>query len=260
MKKLMILVAMLFMATSAQAYFINYDDAGTSTYSPYDRWELDGITKNDPNFGAGFYEIFTYQDVVTGDFEETFTMRIARGTNSVTGDVDFFSNFYATVTLSGNFNLDTSVLVYDDGFVQLFKEGDTNDGTIAGQRGAAFDSVNDVDVATLSFQSALIKELTGSLLGGTLSLEVDTRFVFDTVNPDYFSLLEQDLTAQNWLFSVVGGRIIQQGINIAEDPFVIAWNSTSGLVAEFDVVPEPSTYLLLGLGLAGLAFYRRKRS
>ncbi len=91
-------------------------------------------------------------------------------------------------------------------------------------------------------------------------MKVDLNFEFLTVNDLFWGETEEELADKGWLLSVVGGRIdMEELYNIPGDyPFLIEWDSPD-FQAEFNVVPEPSTFILLGAGIAGLAFYRRRK-
>ena len=142
------------------------------------------------------------------------------------------------------------------------------------------DIYNYVDL-TLSFRVSVLDpmyRITGASLGITsalLTLSGDNgSFLFETIGTSSgmsdlgdmsaeFSYLDDELT------SSLSDLILfdpQSEIWVSKNILVWSMDSTdtamlSGFEQRFSqaVIPEPSTFLLLGGGLAGLAFYRRRR-
>lgn len=242
------LVVSLFCVASAQAYWINFDQAGTSTYTAYEEWQMTALFSQNPDSGTTLYrDIWTYQDPVTGSFTENFSMYITEGRNDDLGILDPFSLMTADVYLAGTYYSDTNIQ-FETGTVSVKKSG--------------------VEIGSLTLNSALVSELSGNLIGdGDLGMKIDIGFTFDSgLDPLFFGPDELDYANQGWLLSLIGGRIEQDGfwtLPLGSDPedieqFLIAWDNT-GFVAEFQVVPEPSTIILLGAGLLGLVGLNRKK-
>ena len=246
MKKFFLtLVVFLFCVGSAQAYWLNFDQAGTQTYTQYEEWQMTAKFTQNPDSGTTvFRDIWTYQDPVTGFFTENFSMNITEGRNDDLGIQDVFTLMTADVYLEGTYFSDTNIQ-FTGGNVSVKKNG--------------------TEIGSLSYNSALVSELSGSLLGSdALGMKIDIDFIFDPgLDPDYFGPDEQDYANKGWLLSLVGGRIEQNGLwflPTEEDlqQLLISWDNT-GFVAEFKVVPEPSTIILLGAGLLGLLGLNRKK-
>ena len=93
MKKIFLtLIVSLFCVASAQAYWLNFDQAGTQNYTPYEEWQMTAkFTQNADSGTTVFRDIWTYQDPVTGFFTENFSMNITEGRNDDLGITDFFT-------------------------------------------------------------------------------------------------------------------------------------------------------------------------
>jgi hypothetical protein len=243
------LVVSLFCVASAQAYWINFDQAGTSTYTAYEEWQMTTLFSQNADSGTELYkDIWTYQDPVTGFFTENFSMNITEGRNDDLGTQDTFSFMTADIYLEGTY--------YNDSDIQF------EAGTVSVKK-------NDLEVGALTLTSALTSELSGNLIGGDkLGMKIDLMFTFDSgLDELFFGPDEEDYADKGWLLSLVGARVEQDGfwtlpLNSTDpadiEEYLIAWDNT-GLVAEFQVVPEPSTIILLGAGLLGLVGLNRKK-
>lgn len=223
----------------AQAYTVNFDWQGTgesSNLNTYDAFQLLSNETFNTDYGD-WGDIFTYQNPTTGDFIESFSVEVSKGYK--TGPDVEFSNIFLTVSLMGNFNFLNNTVTFEGGSASM-DQGSNN-------------------IATFLFNSAIAHDLTGSLTGTEdLGMEIDFEFAFDTVNSNYWGVDELSLVDKKWLLSVVGGSIDQDGIRPFGDELIVKWQFP-GAQMEFNAVPEPSTILLLGSGLLGVAFFGRRK-
>ncbi len=82
--------------------------------------------------------------------------------------------------------------------------------------------------------------------------------------PEIFEIMATGGSGGGYLFGDTGGAYLQQGdgtdvATYLEQIICTAGSGGTGGNGGVEPVPEPSTILLLGAGLAGLAFYGRKR-
>ena len=252
MKKILItLLLVFFAATSAQAFTIEFDSTGSgddTNLETMNEWNL----LNTPEYNADADangDIWTYQDSATGDFSEDFTLRLTGGAWDTEGIIYTFNNLAVDIHLDGNY-VDDSEINFTGGSAIVYADDGDYDY-----------EVGEIIIAELSYSSSLISNLSGGLQSEVgLQMLVDIEFLFDDVNPDYFGDTEESLVDKSWLISFVGTDIAQeQLINLDGTPdLLIEWD-TQGAQVEFGAIPEPTTILLFGFGLLGIAGMSRKK-
>lgn len=267
MKKLLTLfVAMMLLSGAmgvgkAQAYSVGFDPEGTQNYTTMNEFNFDSYSSlglAEYSLDTIYRDIWTYQNALTGDFTETFTLNISDGKNTLLGPsaIYNFNDIYADITLTGQYVSDTEIY-FTGGSAVMYKGVPTYD-------------LGDDDIAKLSFNNAVISVLTGNLLSGTgLSMTVNVGFKAVELDSNYWSPADMALFNNGWFFSLTQNTIAQDGIwgfdgnnnpvNAlgAAEKLVISWNHTGGQ-AQF-AVPEPGTMLLMGFGLLGMAAVGRRR-
>jgi hypothetical protein len=244
MKKLFLSLVMLLSTVSfAQAYNVEFDWQGTGSdanLKKYDIFQLIATETYNSTFND-YGQIFTYQDSA-GNFTESFTVEVSRGELFGPGFVNF-SNILLNINLDGKYSL----------------IGSTPTVTFNGGSAAMVDGSN--TIATFSFNSALAKNITGSLLGDGLGMEIDFSFLFETIDSAYWGDAEEYLVGNKLLLSLASGSIDQDGIiplTGSDWAYLIRWKFP-GAQMSFEAVPEPSTILLLGSGLLGVALLGRRK-
>ena len=179
------------------------------------------------NTGAGFMQYYNY-----GDYKDT----------SQISDVTFgFDNFDGTHWTDFSFSMN---IQNGDAVSRLSAPSNSNDGGV-------FLDMN------ISFQATGLEGLQvgdmiqatgepGSVSGSISGIFTNTQANGNENNPGYYAF-DFDLNMDNWAY--------ENRDNLVGNQFPV-----SEFAAQVTQVPAPSVFSLLGLGLAGLALNRRRKS
>lgn len=159
----------------------------------------------------------------------------------------------------------TPLSITDDTYTSIFSSGAAS--MYTDNNGDQIYNAGDVLVASFSLVGAGPFILTPSIFAGA---GAQISFGFDTsyTNPAYFSLAPGYPDWFNYVNSGFLLTLTQGGVAVVgqfggdtgpnPDEILIAFQET-GFDAKFDAIPEPTSMLLLGTGLAGLAGIGRRR-
>lgn len=242
------------LAFASQTSTIQYDTNGDGVLTVGDRFSDAGDLRVNDLLAPGIIDKEGLNQL--GGYELT-----AKWTD-LTGYVAELDNADPTDTRLG--------LVYDSGTINFYLDSALNSvfanpaGTAppAGAGGAGFD--DGTLVATLSVlegKGFTFIDFTGNDLANQGSVELSLQFTYMLdgfwLNALGIDLL--DISPVNWHFLTTDMNIDTPTNMPYPGALYVAYSNQNGS-AEMTVVPEPSTLLLLGGGLLGLAFVGRKRA
>lgn len=252
MKKLLLaLSAVVLLCGTASATALEFDPTGTGNFTPITALGLESHAELDDNPEGVFIaqDIWSYEDA-DGNFTEQFTLFITNAdlTNGTQWVLSSYG-LYADVELTGIADVPNALVTFTSGTAKIYIDGDGNSDFDAGE----------LSVADFELMAPGYMMLSDTVLGLNLSGEVDLVFRFTETYDDFWAQEVDDLADMGWVMSFMAGRINAEDIiPLDNGGNIIGWD-VNDFDAEFTVVPEPSTLILLGCGLVGIAAVGRKR-
>lgn len=278
----------------ATPYAVNFDaDAAGTTYFVQEiwGWDLEAVAKE--SIGGGFIDIVTHQQLgadgilSNGDtFYENITVQVLNGLGAppaygaLQNGYEGFppivpaANLYIDIALDGfiaglagpaNTTASNPSQILLNSFTSIFTNGSATM-YVDADSDMAYD-VGETLVASFDLAQAGNFIIVPSVFSGAAAT-IDYGFQATYFNPAYFSNAAgfpdfQNMIAQGFLFTLTQGGVAYSGLvggDTAADPdeILLGWQET-GFDAKFDAIPEPSTILLLGCGLIGIAAIGRKK-
>jgi hypothetical protein len=262
MKKIfMVLSMVVLLCGAANADALKFDPDGAGNYVSIEAFGLESNAEAiDTPVGAHFnsQDLWSYEDAA-GNFTEHFTLQISNMDLSNGGGQFTLSQYgiYVDVAIAGWVDHANEKAYFYSGAATIYKD---NDGNLYTPNATDnYDIGVDTKIADLAFVSGDMP-LTETVLDLNLSGQIDMTFKFTEVNPDFWGPDEVNWVNADWVFSLMAGRIDVSDIVGPNGNGItaIGWD-TDDIDAEFNVVPEPSTILLLGCGLIGVAAIGRKK-
>lgn len=282
----------------AVPYAVNFDpDADGTAFNTQTiwGWDLESVAEAQLPSGGATYDIITYQslgsDNILNDddtFTESTTVDVSNGLDSpltsYSGIAPIYgelasptANLFIDISLSGyvaNYSnggdgdttaSNAATNIGNDSYDSVFTGGNATMYVDTGTANKDYDS-GETKVAEFSFSQGDDFSLDSSVFGGG-SDTIGISFETTSMNTDYFSQASgfadpQDLIGSGFLFAVTQGSASLSSFegddSTDPDQIVIGFQET-GFDAKFNQVPEPTTLLLFGTGLLGLAAFGRKK-
>lgn len=222
------------------------------------------------------------------EFEEDLWYSLVHGLNSTGTAAADATGDGAPDSLFLTKNYDLGMEVHLEGYIDNYVNGGVGDTTVTNVDGLATDKYDSIYTdgiakfidyttntvfATLKLTSADLFEFTGSDYGATADLHFEFVWIDPTIDYDYWPNNAQlsSLIGQGFVLAL-GKDEVQGVINGSDniwaaadgngdgddDHLVLGFTAESGAIL-FNVVPEPTTILLFGIGLLGFASIGRKR-
>ncbi len=270
MKKILVLFAAmsLLVATNASAGFIDtYFDLNTADANYFVDDGGDGITEP-------FYEFTYFAETVsqisnTGVIVDSGVAR-STGLNTVSGDIpgdteQYGSNWglaFVWNNLTGQVTSNVGGVIeaiYTSGTFDFYLDFDP----YAVNLGTPASLTDGTKIATVEITSGGYRLDTTGGAGSSYTLYGDFTYILDNFwyNAANDEDLADDLLEKGWVFAYTAGDNDPESVDIAfNDDGSLVVSSSHDSSISVGVVPEPSTFLLLGAGLLGLGFVSRRKN